>query len=83
MSINHELRQRVQRGLSSGALFPAPPTAWAGYGSGRRCAVCSSLILASEIEYELVGGVNGTVVAHRDCYGIWRAESEPGSFPDP
>ena len=29
MLTNDELRQRVQRSLTSGALFPAPQTAWA------------------------------------------------------
>jgi len=82
MSTNDELRQRVQRWLSSGALFPAPSTAWAGYGSGRRrCAICSATIEKNEIEYELAGGIDGPVVAHHDCYRIWQAESETDIRP--
>jgi hypothetical protein len=79
LTANEELRQRVQRRLTSGALFPAPRTSWAGNGSGRRCGVCSSLVHANEIEYEVLGGVNGTVVAHRLCYVVWREESEAAS----
>jgi hypothetical protein len=82
MLTNDELRQRVQRSLTSGALFPAPQTAWAGCGSGKRCAVCSSILQEDEVEYELAGGVYGTVVAHRRCYAIWRAESEAASVRD-
>ena len=76
---NNELRQRVQRWLTSGALFPAPRTSWAGDGSGKLCAVCSSTVHAHEVEYEVLGGVNGTVVAHRLCYVIWQEESEAAS----
>jgi hypothetical protein len=75
LTANNELRQRVQRWLTSGALFPAPRTSWAGHGSGKLCGVCSSIIDEKELEYEVVGGVNGTVVAHRHCFAIWREES--------
>jgi hypothetical protein len=75
----NELRQRVQRWLTSGALFPAPQTSWAGYGSGRVCGVCSSIVHRDEVEYEVAGGVNGKVFAHRLCYVIWREESEAGT----
>jgi hypothetical protein len=33
LTTTHELRQRVQRWLTSGALFAAPKTSWAGYAS--------------------------------------------------
>jgi hypothetical protein len=35
-----------------------------------------------EVEYELAGGVNGTVAAHPQCYAIWQAESEAASAHD-
>lgn len=82
MLTTDELRQRVQRSLTSGELFPAPRTVWAGSGSGRLCAVCSSTLPKDEIEYELAGGINGSVAAHPQCYAIWQAESEAAAARD-
>jgi hypothetical protein len=76
LTTNTELRQRVQRWLTSGALFSAPQTSWAGHGSGTLCRVCSSLIHPGEIEYEMADEVNGKVVVHRQCYLVWREETE-------
>src|ERR1700730_850760 len=74
---NHELRQRVQRWLSSGALFAAPWTSWAGHARGIRCRVCRSPIREREIAYEVADGANGKVFVHRQCYLVWREESDP------
>jgi hypothetical protein len=73
---NSELRQCVQRWLTSGALFAAPQTFRAGHGSGTLCRVCGSPIRELEIEYEIADEANGKVVVHRQCYLIWREESE-------
>jgi hypothetical protein len=59
LTASNELRQRVQHWLTSGALFPAPRTSWAGHGSGRLCGVCSSIIDEKELQYEVVGGAMG------------------------
>lgn len=75
LTTTHELRQRVQRWLTSGALFAAPQTSWAGHGSGTLCRVCSSPIREREIEYEITDGANGQVVVHRQCYLVWLEES--------
>ena len=66
----------MRRALTRGTLFLAGHESWAGRGSGRLCAVCTSAVTASEVEYEVPGGVNGTVVAHLPCYLVWRQESE-------
>jgi hypothetical protein len=78
LTTNNELRQRVQRWLTSGALFAAPQMSWAGHGNGNGtlCRVCSSLIHEREIEYEIADGANSKAAVHRQCYLIWRAESE-------
>jgi hypothetical protein len=73
---NDELRQRVRRALTSGALFRVDRKSRVGRGSGKLCAVCTSAIAEGDIEYEVPGGVTGTVVAHLACYLVWRQESE-------
>jgi hypothetical protein len=82
LTANNELRQRVQRWLTSGALFLAPQAAWAGHGTGRLCGICSAIVHENEVEYEVAGGVNGKVIAHRHCFVIWREESEAASVRD-
>jgi hypothetical protein len=72
-----ELRERVRRSLSTGALHPAAEKSWAGYGTGRPCTVCLKTITAQEVEYEVDGAANGEPArAHLSCYLIWRQESE-------
>jgi hypothetical protein len=76
-SHNDELRRRVRRALTSGALFLVDRRSRVGRGSGKLCAVCTSAVAEGDVEYEVQGGVNGTVVvAHLTCYLIWRQESE-------
>ena len=75
-SHNDELRQRVRRALTSGALFLVDRRSRVGRGSGKLCAVCTSAVAEDDVEYEVPGGVNGTVVAHLACYLVWRQESE-------
>lgn len=71
-----DLRQRVRRALTSGMLFLVDRKSRARSGSGKLCAVCTSAIAEGDIEYEVPGGVNGTLVAHLACYLVWRKESE-------
>lgn len=80
LTTNNELRQRVQRWLTSGALFAAPQTSWAGHGNGTLCRVCTSPIHEREIEYEIDDGANNKAAVHRQCYLIWRAESEAAAL---
>ena len=75
-SHNDELRQRVRRALTSGALFLVDRRSRVGRGSGKLCAVCTSAVAEDDVEYEVPGGVSGTVVAHLACYLVWRQESE-------
>jgi hypothetical protein len=81
-SHNDELRQRVRRALTSGALFLVDQRSRAGRGSGKLCAVCTSAVAEDDVEYEVPGGVSGTVVAHLACYLVWRQESEAARLRD-
>jgi hypothetical protein len=63
-SHNDELRQRVRRALTSGALFLVDQRSRVGRGSGKLCAVCTSAVAEDDVEYEVPGGGSGTVVAH-------------------
>jgi hypothetical protein len=81
-SHNDELRQRVRRALTSGALFLVDQRSRVGRGSGKLCAVCTSAVAEDDVEYEVPGGVNGTVVAHLACYLVWRQESEAARLRD-
>ena len=81
-SPNDELRQRVRRALTSGALFLVDRRSRVGRGSGKLCAVCTSAVAEDDVEYEVPGGVNGTVVAHLACYLVWRQESEAARLRD-
>ena len=81
-SHNDELRQRVRRALTSGALSLVDRRSRVGRGSGKLCAVCTSAVAEDDVEYEVPGGVNGTVVAHLACYLVWRQESEAARLRD-
>jgi hypothetical protein len=81
-SPNDELRQRVRRALTSGALFLVDRRSRVGRGSGKLCAVCTSAVAEDDVEYEVPGGVNGTVVAHLACYLVWRQESDAARLRD-
>ena len=81
-SPNDELRQRVRRALTSGTLFLVDRRSRVGRGSGKLCAVCTSAVAEDDVEYEVPGGVNGTVVAHLACYLVWRQESEAARLRD-
>lgn len=81
-SHNDELRQRVRRALMSGALFLVDRRSRVGRGSGNLCAVCTSAVAEGDVEYEVPGGVNGTVVTHLACYLVWRQESEAAPLRD-
>jgi hypothetical protein len=72
---NAELRQRVRRTLTSGTLSLIIRKARVGRGSGRLCAVCTSSVNETDIEYEVLS-TTGVVVAHLPCYLIWSQESE-------
>ena len=81
-SHNDELRQRVRRALTSGVLFLVDQRSRVGRGSGKLCAVCTSAVAEDDVEYEVPGGVNGTVVSHLACYLVWRQESEAARLRD-
>ena len=81
-SHNGELRQRVRRALTSGALFLVDHRSRVGRGRGKVCAVCTSAVAEDDVEYDVPGGVHGTVVAHLPCYLVWRQESEAARLRD-
>lgn len=74
-SDDDRLRAIVRARLDSGELFPVNGHSWAGYGSGKPCAVCGSSIGGAEIEYE-VEGPTGVALAHLICFMAWQRESE-------
>ena len=70
----HSIRTR----LESGVLIPAPNEVWAGYGTGKTCAICRETIQSDEIENEVSvpgGGVEINLWAHFGCLNLWRAAS--------
>jgi hypothetical protein len=75
LDLNGELRERVRRGLSTGALFPVAKKTWAGQGTGQMCRVCSNKIGPEYIEYEVEGPDGTRAYAHLPCYFIWEQES--------
>ena len=75
-SHNDELRQRVRRALK------VDHRSRVGRGSGKLCAVCTSAVAEDDVEYDVPGGVHGTVVAHLACYLVWRQESEAARLRD-
>jgi hypothetical protein len=81
-SHNDELRQRVRRALTSGALFLVDYRSRVGRGRGKLCAVCTSGVAEDDVEYEVPDGMHGTVVAHPPCYLVWRQESEAARLRD-
>jgi hypothetical protein len=68
--------------LTSGALFLVDQRSRVGRGSGKLCAVCTSAVAEDDVEYEVPGGVSGTVVAHLACHLVWRQESEAARLRD-
>jgi hypothetical protein len=71
-----DLRQRVRRALARGALFLVDRKSRVGRGSGRLCAVCTSAVSETDVEYEVRGDATGIAAAHLPCYLVWRQESE-------
>ncbi len=68
-----DLRERVRAWLAQGRLPAIDATAWAGPGTGERCAVCRGVVeTGQEISRD-----GAPLFAHRDCYAIWRDESRP------
>jgi hypothetical protein len=70
------LLDTVRTRLSSGTLFPVDRKAGTGRGSGKPCAVCDLPINPRDIEYEVAGGLRGSVCVHLPCYLVWRQESK-------
>src|SRR5258705_1051541 len=66
----------VQTRLSSCALFPVDRKSCTWRSSGKPCAVCDLPINPRDIEYEVAGGLRGSVCVHLPCYLVWRQESK-------
>src|SRR5262245_15726072 len=66
-----QARQLAHDALATGRLPRIEePTAWAGRGTGTRCAVCSETISNTDTEFEV-----GHERAHPDCFSAWLEES--------
>ena len=69
------LRQSIRSRLVSGELFPVDGHAVGRRATGKLCVICGMSIAEGEFEHEVVG-LSRIVLAHWDCYSIWRQESE-------
>src|SRR5690349_18232356 len=68
-------RGRIAKGQMPGE---APTRFWAGFGSGRPCALCDEPIQSNEVEYEVkpIGAAVQTLRFHRVCHYAWQLECD-------
>jgi hypothetical protein len=71
---DESLRRTIRTRLATGSLFPVDGKVAAGKGAGKLCSICGMPISQGDIEHEVVGPTR--IVAHWDCYSIWRQESD-------
>jgi hypothetical protein len=74
-------RGRIERG-DLPCLSP-PLRMWGGYGSGRRCVVCDSVIESADVELEVEENVEGRVTLmsfHVVCQSIWQLECARAAY---
>jgi hypothetical protein len=70
-----QLRQQIRLRLAHGRLPPITVSIYrARKGRGRHCLVCRREIGPTQIEYE-AEDVGGVLIAHEECYMLWREES--------
>ncbi len=84
-----ELERRL-RGLARGRIergelpcLSPPLRMWGGYGSGRQCVVCDSVIASAEVELEVEETVEGRVTLmwfHVVCQSIWLLECARAAY---
>lgn len=70
-----ELRQNIRERLADGRLFWAYGGSTVRRGTGRPCDVCGTVIHRESTEREVQGDKGTYVLAHEDCFRIWREES--------
>jgi hypothetical protein len=70
-----ELRQSIRERLADGRLFWAYGGSTVRRGTGRPCDVCGTIIHRESTEREVQGDKGTYVLAHEDCFRIWREES--------
>jgi hypothetical protein len=64
----------IRERLDAGRLpIAAPPTMWAGYGSGNPCDGCGELLSPTQVEYEFEAA-GQTIRFHLGCAALWEAE---------
>jgi hypothetical protein len=73
-STDDELRRQIRARLSEARLPAVDGVSKSHRGTGRPCIVCRRAIEATEVEREL-DGVGVTLIAHEECYKLWREES--------
>jgi hypothetical protein len=71
------VRQRIEAGELP--CQPVPDKLWAGKGGGSLCSACDQPIPPTDNEYEVVMDEHlpppsGSLLFHRSCLDIWRAE---------
>lgn len=74
-------RGRIARGELP-CLSP-PLRMWGGYGSGRPCVVCDSVIESTDVELEVEENIEGNVTLmrfHVVCQSIWQLECARAAY---
>lgn len=74
-----ELRQSIRERLADGRLFWAYGGSTVRRGTGRPCDLCGTVIQKESTEREVQGDKGSYVLAHEDCFRIWREESRRAS----
>ena len=69
-----QLRERIRTWLAEGQLPLPGAEMWVGPGSGRWCAICSTVIQRSHVEYEIPHR-DGWLYVHLRCFTLWKEES--------
>ena len=72
---NDELRQSIRERLADGRLFWAYGGSTVRRGTGRPCDLCGTDIRSDSTEREVQGDKGAYVLAHEDCFRMWREES--------
>jgi hypothetical protein len=76
-----ELRQSIRERLADGRLFWAYGGSTVRRGTGRSCDLCGTAIGRESTEREVQGDKGTYVLAHEDCFRIWREESRRTQSP--
>ena len=72
---DEELRQSIRERLADGRLFRAYGSSTVRRGTGRPCDVGGTTIRNESNEHQVQRDRGASVLAHEDCYRMWREET--------